>query len=459
MSRAFCQGCLEKQRRIDQLVEDNQRLRAQLRYRARRATEGAFGSSTPSAQRPVKTNSAAEQRAKRGGAQPGHPGHGRQALAAATAAQVVDVALDPRCPECGGALEAKGFRPRSVLDIAPPRPAPILYRLRKGYCPRCRRAVQAPAPAVLPKAFFGNQLTAQLVGLHYLHGMPLGRLCAQMGLQIGSVIEMLHRLAGMFQPVLAKLIAEFRQVPVRQADETGWRTDGRSGYAWLFCTPTLSLFLFRATRSAAVPKEVLGEAPLAGRLVVDRYPGYNRVPCQLQYCYAHLLREVEDLGKEFPDAPEVVAFTATLMPLLAGAMHLPSQPLADPEYYAQAAQLQQQLVAVAEQPADHLGIRSIQDIFRDHPDRLYHWVQDRRVPPDNNRCERELRPTVIARKVSFGSQSSAGAQTREILMSVLHTLRKRHPDPQAHFKGVLDQLATNPQQDPFPLLFPPFDSS
>jgi len=259
--------------------------------------------------------------------------------------------------------------------------------------------------------------------------------------------------------VLAKLIAEFRQVPVRQADETGWRTDGRSGYAWLFCTPTLSLFLFRATRSAAVPKEVLGEAPLAGRLVVDRYPGYNRVPCQLQYCYAHLLREVEDLGKEFPDAPEVVAFTATLMPLLAGAMHLPSQPLADPEYYAQAAQLQQQLVAVAEQPADHLGIRSIQDIFRDHPDRLYHWVQDRRVPPDNNRCERELRPTVIARKVSFGSQSSAGAQTREILMSVLHTLRKRHPDPQAHFKGVLDQLATNPQQDPFPLLFPPFDSS
>jgi hypothetical protein len=44
-------------------------------------------------------------------------------------------------------------------------------------------------------------------------------------------------------------------------------------------------------------------------------------------------------------------------------------------------------------------------------------------------------------------------------MSVLHTLRKRHPDPQAHFKGVLDQLATYPKQDPFPLLFPAFDSS
>jgi hypothetical protein len=240
---------------------------------------------------------------------------------------------------------------------------------------------------------------------------------------------------------------------VRHADETGWRTDGHSGYAWLFCTPTLSLFLFRPTRAAAVPQEVLGEQPLTGVLVVDRYSGYNRAPCALQYCYAHLLREVEDLGKEFPAEPEVGAFTGTLIPLLAEAMHLQSQSLADPAYYRAAAHLKAQIGAVVEQPAQHLGIRRIQDIFREHPDRLYHWVTDRTVPPDNNRSERELRPTVIARKVSFGSQSDAGAKTREILMSVLHTLRKRHTDAQAHFKWVLDQLAADPQRDPFALLF------
>ena len=74
MSRAFCPGCWEKQRQIDALMEENQRLKAQLRYRARQGTEGFFGSSTPSAQRPVKANSAEAQRAKRGGAQRGHPG-------------------------------------------------------------------------------------------------------------------------------------------------------------------------------------------------------------------------------------------------------------------------------------------------------------------------------------------------------------------------------------------------
>ena len=47
MRRAFCEGCLEKQRRIDELLAENQRLKGQLRYRARPATEGFFGSSTP----------------------------------------------------------------------------------------------------------------------------------------------------------------------------------------------------------------------------------------------------------------------------------------------------------------------------------------------------------------------------------------------------------------------------
>jgi hypothetical protein len=60
---------------------------------------------------------------------------------------------------------------------------------------------------------------------------------------------------------------------------------------------------------------------------------------------------------------------------------------------------------------------------------------------------------VIARKASFGSQSNAGAQTREVLMGVLHTLRKRRAEAQAHFKRVLDQLAADPTRDPLALLF------
>jgi transposase len=207
-----------------------------------------------------------------------------------------------------------------------------------------------------------------------------------------------------------------------------------------------------------VPKEVLGDQPLAGVLVVDRYNGYNRAPCALQYCYAHLLREVEGLGQEFPEQVEVRCFTASLIPLLAQAMHLQAQKLSDRAYHQQARRLRQQIRGVIGQPARHLGVRRIQDLFSEHAHRLYHWAEDRRVPADNNRAERELCPTVIARKVSFGSQSDAGAKTREVLMSVVHTLKKRSADPERHFKSVLDQLAADPSQDPVDLLFP-FDSS
>ncbi|HEX3720826.1 MAG TPA: transposase, partial [Verrucomicrobiae bacterium] len=48
--------------------------------------------------------------------------------------------------------------------------------------------------------------------------------------------------------------------------------------------------------------------------MVDRYNGYNRAPCRLQYCHAHLLREVQDLGKEFPEVSEVLRFVARLAP-------------------------------------------------------------------------------------------------------------------------------------------------
>jgi len=60
---------------------------------------------------------------------------------------------------------------------------------------------------------------------------------------------------------------------------------------------------------------------------------------------------------------------------------------------------------------------------------------------------------VIARKISFGSQSEQGAQTREILMSVLHTLRKRTDDYFGAFKRALDALAQDETRDPYKLLF------
>ncbi len=65
---------------------------------------------------------------------------------------------------------------------------------------------------------------------------------------------------------------------------------------------------------------------------------------------------------------------------------------------------------------------------------------------------------VIARKISFGTQSDAGAKNREILMTVLHTLKKKTPDVTIAFKSALDRLAEQGDFDPYKTVFV-FDSS
>jgi hypothetical protein len=246
---------------------------------------------------------------------------------------------------------------------------------------------------------------------------------------------------------------EYRQAPVKHADETGWRTDGRNGYAWLFCSDQISLFRFRQTRSGQIAGEVLGDQPLGGILVVDRYNGYNRAPCQIQYCYAHLLRDVQDLEQEFPDQIEVQIFVSIFAPLLAAAMKLRGRQLPPEAFRAQASDLRDRIIDWSETAAQHPGVQKIQNIFRENPTRLYHWAENAQVPADNNQAERALRPLVIARKISFGSQSEKGALTREVLMTLLHTLRRRGGNTTASFERTLNALAADDTLNPYDALF------
>ncbi len=450
-----CQECLKKQRKIDELTEENQRLKAKLGYLKRKEQQGHFGSSTPSSKVPVKPNTAKEPAP--GGAKVGHVGRGRRGFEASQAQRVVvvDSEVAQRCPQCGGPLKEIGTATRSVLDLESLEPHRVLFRLPRKYCGHCRRSYQPRPPGVLPKSLYGNQLIATAATMHYLHGIPMGRICEQIGISVGALIGIFHRLARSFASVPSRLIEQYRQAPVKHADETSWRNDGHGGYVWLFATVKMSIFVFRKTRSAAVVREVLGTDHVPGTLVVDRYGAYNKAPCELQYCHAHLLRDLQDIEKEFPDDPEVRAFVGSLAPLFATAMGLRSLSMPNAQFYQQAAEVQCQIVELVHAPAKHLAIRRFQEMLHGNAHRLYHWAQDRRIPADNNLAERDLRPSVIARKVSFGSQSDAGAHTRSVLMTLLHTLRKQTgSDPSSALKNVLDRLAKDPTVNPLDLLFP-----
>jgi hypothetical protein len=222
----------------------------------------------------------------------------------------------------------------------------------------------------------------------------------------------------------------------------------------LFTSDAVSLYLYRATRSAKVVQEVFGKELLAGYLVVDRYQAYSRVPCQVQYCYAHLLRDLKDTQAGFVDEEEVASFAESMIGMLAQARHLrANKQLRAEEYYVEAQALKKKILTPCYEPSHQLAVKRWHDFFVEEAEKLYHWAADRRVPCENNRAERELRPTVMARKVSFGSQAEEGAKTREVLMSMLHTLKKRVKNPRQRLKEVLDKISREPELEADRLLF------
>ena len=122
-------------------------------------------------------------------------------------------------------------------------------------------------------------------------------------------------------------------------------------------------------------------------------------------------------------------------------MTLSGKSLTDQAYYWEAKKIKREILSRCQLEAAHPAIKRWADYFIERAERLYQWVENRDVPAANNRAERELRPTVIARKVSFGSQAEEGAKTREVLMSLMQTLKKREQNPRQKFKEMLDKIS------------------
>ncbi len=456
-TRLICPECVNKQQEIYRLRDQVKQLQAKLRRQQQQAEHGYFGSSTPSAQQPMKHNTTNDHPRKNGGAKKGHVGTGRKRFTEAEADRIEDIECEPTiCPDCQIQLENRDSLDRSVLGVTELKLDKIRYKLQRCRCPLCNKTFAAKAPSVLPKFLLNNELLTPVAAQHYVDGIPMGLLEQKLAIPNGTLfnVPLAHRLAQLLNHVPAKLITDYRQTLVKFADETQWRNDGSNGYAWLFSTSRVSIYRIRPTRSAGIAAEVLGTAPLPGVLVVDRYGAYNKALCDLQYCYEHLRRSIEDLVKEFPHSEEINNFADTVVPLLSQAMGLRALTISDDSYYKKARPLKNDIIHEMNQPAYHAGIQNIQTIFQESAHRLYHWVDNREIPPENNFSERGFRRLVIARKISFGSQSDSGAKTREILMTVLHSLKKRYPDDyRKKFKSCLNQLARNPQLDPYHFLF------
>jgi hypothetical protein len=72
-------------------------------------------------------------------------------------------------------------------------------------------------------------------------------------------------------------------------------------------------------------------------------------------------------------------------------------------------------------PIKHKDIRNLRRRIIKHNQELFTFLDNPVVEPTNNRAERQLRPIVIMRKVTFGSRSALGALNQAVIMSIIQT--------------------------------------
>lgn len=443
-----CESCFEKQRIIDRQFEEIQQLKQKLQVNQRKSKAGFFGSSTPSSQIPVKANSLAENQAKKGGGQVGHAGVGRQIFSSSEADETRIAKVSARiCADCECHLNRQSSNERAIYELCREQLQKVYYELERKVCPKCRRIVSGKVANAFARMSLSNELIVEVAEQHYVLGRTLGQIAERFALPFSTLADGLQRIGKKLESGVEKLKNDYRNSRVRHADETSWRTDGGNGYSWYFGSENVSLHLFRETRSASVAREVFGGEPLKGVLVVDRYAGYNRVPTEIQYCYAHLLREMKDLETEFEADEEVKNYCSQMKLHLTDAMQLRKRGLSELEYRTQAQTIKSKIEELSERQAQHPAIRKWQDFFVEKHRRLFQWCQNAKIPAENNYSEREIRKIVIARKMSYGSQSKAGAKTREIWTSILQSLKKREKNPRDKLVEALNNLSQNENLD------------
>ena len=445
---------LEINRQMRDQIDKMQRYITQLekKLNIRKGTEDPYGINTPSSRKVAKANSTEENQKKKGGAVPGHTGHGRHQFTADQADEIrQNTALPQTASSCCGMpdYEAVGIKTNSYVDFVPAK-MKIIYETNTVFrCRTCGKQLVASSPDALPKSKYSNTAVSILLNEAFGNLMPYGVIAARYNINKGTLIEFFHRMAHIFEPVFLYILENVKKNHVVFADETTWSVDGRRAYVWLFAAELFRLYLFRNTRASSVPLEVFpGSALLDLVLSSDRYCGYNLLPVLHQYCYVHLLRDLKKLEVEFPDEPEVKCFVDDFKVLLQEAIGLQGKGLSIESYRQSAADLKKQIMERCNVSANHPAIQAYQDIFRNGEDRLFQWIQSPDIPCENNFAERNLRPVVIARKMSFGCQSDQGMRTREILMSVIQTIKCQGLDPELFIQSVLNRKCCDPTTDP-----------
>ena len=440
---------LERVAALEQEVSNLRTAHEQLREQTQRSSHNS--SQPPSSDAPrVPPRQPRKASGRKRGAQPGHEGHQRT-LYPVEACQSVTDHRPAQCGACGSALSGDDPTPvrHQVVELPEVKPLVDEYRLHQLRCPECGDVTRATLPAEVSTSGYGPRLVAT-VGLlsgpyrqserqtqHALTDFY------QVDVALGTINKLRQEVSdAVAEPVREATVCAQAQ-DVAHADETGWvqgNSDGanpsrRKAWLWVLVTSWVTVFQVHLSRGQEAAKALLGE--FAGSLVTDRWSGYGWYPlARRQVCWAHLIRDFQKIaergGASQPIGEGLLAQARRLFQVWHGVR---DGTLTRAAFAAAASELrahvQQWLAegaayeaARGDKSARAQTSRTCRELLKVEP-ALWLFVGVVGVEPTNNAAERAVRPAVIWRRTSLGTQSVEGSQFVARMLTVVLTLRSQ----------------------------------
>lgn len=391
-----------------------------------------------------------------------------------------DVPQDQRiCPNCGLPYTLCGSEDSEQIEIdvrAYRRRIRRRRYQRSCHCPAAGapRTVTAPAaPKLIPKGLLGISLWVEILLGKFFSHQPVERLLTQwrlLGLNVaaGTVNDGLKRLEPMFTPLYEALRARNAQSPVGQADETRWMVfidhQGKTGHRWwlwVFVGSDTVAFVLDPSRSHEVPENHFpSDAQLV--LVVDRYSAYkamSQVKCGnvlLAFCWAHVRRDFVEVGKGWTELkPWALAWLERIRELYRYQRERLKQIPDSSEFHAADALLRRAVSDMQAHAQRELSTSDLREPCRntltslqEHWTGLTRFVDDLRIPLDNNASEREARGPAVGRKNYYGSGALWSGRLTAMLFSLFATLRRQGLNSRRWLAWYLESCAEAGGQAP-----------
>jgi transposase len=420
-------GALET--RVTALVAMVQALQEQLRQTSRNSSRPP-SSDPPLPQRPHRPRGQ-----RRRGGQPGHPGSTRTLIPVEEVDEVV-VIKPAQCTHCQAPLSGDDPQPwrHQVIERPPIKPVVTEYQWHQLACPACGETTRAPWPAGVPSRTYGARVQATVAlctGAYRLSKRTTQQVMAEVfgvPMSVGTISPLEQATTAVVAAPVEEARTYVHEQAVAHLDETSWCQGGKRAWLWVAVTSLVTVFLVRMSRGSQVARELLG-AQFSGILVTDRYSAYNWYPVRWrQLCWAHLLRDFEAMRGRGGRSEEIGdALLAQAHQMFAWWHRVREGTLKRSTFRSYMSPLRREVERLLE-AGSRCGVPKTAGTCRDILKRrqaLWTFVQVEGVEPTNNTAERSIRPGVLWRKGSFGTQSAEGSRFVESMMTVVATLKQQ----------------------------------